>query len=405
MPFECARAICLTFCAPIAGALIPIFGSSFPSQCVPEDSPLFGRMAIDPRIIRAATAEANAFRNFYSGKAMPSTPTQIFSTPDFGSPQSGSSSSPLVSPRSGPASPLSVSDTFSSHRLKKRLRAEYPSSDTSSSRTSRFTSNSPEIAPHTYTPPTPVTVHHSSTTYRAIPTSSATPTALYSTIKTSGDHKASDMSKSHAPFRHLPVPARPTGINSRAGYTSTPANLKSYASPSSSSPHPISSVWPAPTSRTVISHHPAQSYTSSPSDDWSTPSPISSPRTARYTPNHLSLQAPTSSPPPKRMKQSHTYPLLPALMNNNSNNNTNTTPPPASYLQPFPLPPKHHLPLPIRTTQKLQTEDRQAALLLMKLSSSPERANVVPTTPLHRFVDVVLAECGTGGKRKRAVSV
>lgn len=58
MPYVCAKAVCATFCHKIAGALIPIFGPSFPSLCTPPDSPSYGRMSIDPSIIADATREA-----------------------------------------------------------------------------------------------------------------------------------------------------------------------------------------------------------------------------------------------------------------------------------------------------------------------------------------------------------
>lgn len=62
MPYNCAFAVCATFCANIAGALIPIFGPAFPSECVPANSPLCGRMVIDQSIIIRSTEDALAFR-------------------------------------------------------------------------------------------------------------------------------------------------------------------------------------------------------------------------------------------------------------------------------------------------------------------------------------------------------
>lgn len=66
MPFKCARAVCATFCAAIAGALIPIFGPNFPSQCVPLDAPEYGRMVIDQAIVAEATREAELYRRVYA---------------------------------------------------------------------------------------------------------------------------------------------------------------------------------------------------------------------------------------------------------------------------------------------------------------------------------------------------
>jgi hypothetical protein len=63
VPFHCARAVCATFCHPIAGALIPIFGPSFPQDCVAPASPRFGRMVIDERIVKEAKHEIAAYRH------------------------------------------------------------------------------------------------------------------------------------------------------------------------------------------------------------------------------------------------------------------------------------------------------------------------------------------------------
>ncbi|KAI1143060.1 hypothetical protein F5Y05DRAFT_141534 [Hypoxylon sp. FL0543] len=66
MPFHCAKAVCATFCHSIAEALIPIFGPDFPSLCPPADAPDYGRMVIDPAIVRQSTREAEHFRRLYS---------------------------------------------------------------------------------------------------------------------------------------------------------------------------------------------------------------------------------------------------------------------------------------------------------------------------------------------------
>ncbi|KAK0375530.1 APSES transcription factor Xbp1 [Colletotrichum limetticola] len=62
MPYECAKAVCATFCYNIAGALIPIFGPSFPSMCVPPGSPEYQRMVIDHRIVEDAIKDADRSR-------------------------------------------------------------------------------------------------------------------------------------------------------------------------------------------------------------------------------------------------------------------------------------------------------------------------------------------------------
>ena len=58
MPYDCAKAVCATFCYQIAGALIPLFSPDFPSKCVPEGAPGFRRMVIDPAIVAQAKREA-----------------------------------------------------------------------------------------------------------------------------------------------------------------------------------------------------------------------------------------------------------------------------------------------------------------------------------------------------------
>ncbi|KAK1978517.1 apses transcription factor Xbp1 [Colletotrichum cereale] len=62
MPYECAKAVCATFCYNIAGALMPIFGPSFPSSCIPPGSPDYQRMVIDHRIVRDAIRDADLSR-------------------------------------------------------------------------------------------------------------------------------------------------------------------------------------------------------------------------------------------------------------------------------------------------------------------------------------------------------
>lgn len=66
MPHACAKAVCATFCGPIAGALIPIFGPDFPSQCISPDAPEHGRMAIDPAIVAESGREAQMYRRVFA---------------------------------------------------------------------------------------------------------------------------------------------------------------------------------------------------------------------------------------------------------------------------------------------------------------------------------------------------
>ncbi|KAK4100268.1 hypothetical protein N658DRAFT_105658 [Parathielavia hyrcaniae] len=85
MPYACARAVCATFCHKIAGALIPLFGPQFPSECIPDKALGHGRMKINPEIVALAKSEAVAL--FRPSAGLPS-------------PRSSRSASPLPSQRS-----------------------------------------------------------------------------------------------------------------------------------------------------------------------------------------------------------------------------------------------------------------------------------------------------------------
>ncbi|KAI0425103.1 hypothetical protein F5Y09DRAFT_352735 [Xylaria sp. FL1042] len=65
MPYQCAKAVCATFCYSISGALIPIFGPDFPAFCRQVDAPDYSRMVIDPAIVIQSTREAEYYRHFY----------------------------------------------------------------------------------------------------------------------------------------------------------------------------------------------------------------------------------------------------------------------------------------------------------------------------------------------------
>ncbi|KAL4973082.1 hypothetical protein BDW66DRAFT_109685 [Aspergillus desertorum] len=63
MPYEAAKAVAATFCWKIRFALTPLFGDDFPDLCThPDDRARFGRMVIDPCIVRIATEKANYYR-------------------------------------------------------------------------------------------------------------------------------------------------------------------------------------------------------------------------------------------------------------------------------------------------------------------------------------------------------
>ncbi|KAI1130517.1 hypothetical protein F5Y10DRAFT_289172 [Nemania abortiva] len=69
MPYQCAKAVCATFCHNISGALIPIFGPDFPGLCTQVDAPEYSRMVIDPAIVIRSTREAEYYRRLYSNTA------------------------------------------------------------------------------------------------------------------------------------------------------------------------------------------------------------------------------------------------------------------------------------------------------------------------------------------------
>ena len=79
MPYSCALAVCATFCSHISGAFIPIFGPTFPSQCVAISHQSYGTMIIEPSIITSATAEAESFRQKYSTASPSSRVTKLSS--------------------------------------------------------------------------------------------------------------------------------------------------------------------------------------------------------------------------------------------------------------------------------------------------------------------------------------
>lgn len=64
MPFEAAKAIAATFCWKIRYVLTPLFGTDFPSMCIPPtDRARFSRMVIDPAIVKQATETANKYQS------------------------------------------------------------------------------------------------------------------------------------------------------------------------------------------------------------------------------------------------------------------------------------------------------------------------------------------------------
>ncbi|KAG6015429.1 hypothetical protein E4U54_003505 [Claviceps lovelessii] len=94
MPFQCAKALCATFCHEISGALIPIFGPDFPSRCTLPTSPRFADMIISQELIAEAARRAprgedrpdtdvggNDAANFHLPGRGPATPRVARSSP------------------------------------------------------------------------------------------------------------------------------------------------------------------------------------------------------------------------------------------------------------------------------------------------------------------------------------
>lgn len=64
MPYETAKAVAATFCWKIRHVLTPLFGTDFPSLCVPpSDRSHYNRMIIDPATVRRATETAHYYRS------------------------------------------------------------------------------------------------------------------------------------------------------------------------------------------------------------------------------------------------------------------------------------------------------------------------------------------------------
>ncbi|OBT91956.2 hypothetical protein VE01_09938 [Pseudogymnoascus verrucosus] len=121
MPYPCAMALCATFCANIAGALIPIFGPSFPSQCTHRESPLCGRMVIEPSVIIHGTKEAIAFRSAATNGPTSNPSSSASQNPTPSPSQRTVRTIDSVSPRSTP-NDFPVAHEQATKRLKPKCR-------------------------------------------------------------------------------------------------------------------------------------------------------------------------------------------------------------------------------------------------------------------------------------------
>ncbi|OKL61494.1 hypothetical protein UA08_03334 [Talaromyces atroroseus] len=87
MPFETAKAVAATFCWKIRYALTPLFGTDFPSLCIPPQSRQFGKMTIDPDIIRQATELSNRYRQLELDLKMANRSQNLLLSPTTSTPQ------------------------------------------------------------------------------------------------------------------------------------------------------------------------------------------------------------------------------------------------------------------------------------------------------------------------------
>lgn len=83
MPFETAKAVAATFCYNIRFALIPLFGTDFPSQCIQPHERAFGKMTIDPEIIKRATELSRRYcQKEYESKSIVHAQNRLMSPED-----------------------------------------------------------------------------------------------------------------------------------------------------------------------------------------------------------------------------------------------------------------------------------------------------------------------------------
>ncbi|KAM3077022.1 hypothetical protein ACMFMG_003511 [Clarireedia jacksonii] len=112
MPFECARALCATFCHKIAYALVPMFGPDFPSKCSSPGDPDHCVMKINPSITITAAVQATNYRLKYMRRipifptsALPSVASSLPTSVPTPSLASASTSAFTSTPTSAASSP------------------------------------------------------------------------------------------------------------------------------------------------------------------------------------------------------------------------------------------------------------------------------------------------------------
>ncbi|KAI0470182.1 hypothetical protein F4859DRAFT_522656 [Xylaria cf. heliscus] len=329
MPYQCAKAVCATFCHNISGAMIPIFGPDFPALCTQVDAPEYSRMVIDPAIVIRSTREAEYYRHLYSnttgGNASPKRDRRTFRSPydDSGRqrPQyrirktyistPGSENSPYTTDTDGEASPVTDRTDLAREPPHPQL--------------SRF--------PHSPIPSMITSLRHSHSS--------------------SGGSSWTPVNVPHPP-NHLRLQAEhqtsgPSPWLSAIPRFTTTANLQALSYPNMNAPKPPrSQPYPATLSFSQSysqTHHPRTAHRQLPS-----PSDV---------PPHLSQQISNQPPREKRpaaqiednTSPDHRHPRIPPLQNQ--------------------IPQRHHTNKENQAeTQPLSSrgDDKKAALLLMNLS-------------------------------------
>ncbi|KAF3389929.1 hypothetical protein DPV78_011446 [Talaromyces pinophilus] len=85
MPFDTAKAVAATFCFNIRFALTPLFGTDFPSQCIQPHERAFGKMTIDPEIIKRATELSRRYYQMeFESKSIVHAQNRLMSPEDVG---------------------------------------------------------------------------------------------------------------------------------------------------------------------------------------------------------------------------------------------------------------------------------------------------------------------------------
>lgn len=115
VPFQCARALCATFCWEIRWVLTPVFGPSFVTECLPPEHQNYRRWKIDNNIVRRAELQAEDWRAQASRSATPATqadsPYAAPYIPMYQPPTSAPTSNPGLTRRPEREKPIFMKDS------------------------------------------------------------------------------------------------------------------------------------------------------------------------------------------------------------------------------------------------------------------------------------------------------